>query len=77
MTKGVDERIDECILQWFGHVQRMENNRITKIFYVGKCAGSRSMGRPWNRWTDSVKDCLRKRGLDVWQARRIVLDRSE
>ena len=24
MTKGVDERIDEGVLQWFGHVERME-----------------------------------------------------
>ena len=23
VTKGVDERIDECILRWFGHVERM------------------------------------------------------
>ena len=29
------------------------------------------------RWTDTVKDCLRKRGLDVKQARRMVQDRSE
>ena len=22
MTKGVDERIDESVLQWFGHVEK-------------------------------------------------------
>ena len=27
-------------------------------------------------WIDNVKDCLKKRGLDVRQARRIVHDRS-
>ena len=35
MRKGVDERIDEGILQWFGHVERMEKDRITKRVYVG------------------------------------------
>ena len=28
------------------------------------------------RWTDTVKDCLKKMGLDVRQARIMVQDRS-
>ena len=46
IKKGVDERIDEGLLQCFDHVERMERNRIAKSFYVGECAGSRSVGRP-------------------------------
>ena len=34
VTKGVDEMIDEGILRWFGHVARMENDRIAKRVYV-------------------------------------------
>ena len=49
-------------------VERMENSRIAKRFHVGECAGSRSVDRPRKRWTDTVKDCLKKRGLDVRQA---------
>ena len=45
--------------------------------YVEECAGSRSVGRPRKRWIDTVKECLRKRGLDVRQARRMVQDMSE
>ena len=41
VTKGVDERIDEGVLLWFGHVERMENDRITKRVYVGECDCSR------------------------------------
>ena len=58
-------------------MERMEKDRITKRVYVGECAGSRSMGRPRKRWINTVKGCLRKRGLDVGQARRMVQDRSE
>ena len=65
---GVDKRIDEGVLQWFGHVERMEKNRIAEKVYVGECAGSRSVSRPQKRWIDTVKDCLRRRGLDVRQA---------
>ena len=44
MTKGVDERIEEDVLWWFGHVERMERDRIAKRAYVGVCVGSRPVG---------------------------------
>ena len=44
--------------------------------YEGECVGSRSVSRSRKRWIDTVKECLRKRGLDARQARRIVHDRS-
>ena len=72
----MDERSDEGVPRWFGHVDRMENHTIAKRLYVGECAGSRSVGRPRNKWIDTVKDCLKKKGLDVRQARRMVHDRS-
>ena len=28
VKKGLDERIDEGALLWFGHMERMENDRI-------------------------------------------------
>ena len=76
-SKGVDERINESVLRWFGHVERMEKDRITKRVYVGECAGSISVDRTRKNWIDCVKECLKKRGLDVRQARRMVHDRSE
>ena len=77
MMMGVDERIDKGVLWWFGYVEGMEKEKIAKRVYVGECAGSCSVGRLRKRWIDSVKDCLRKRGLDVRQARRMVQDKSE
>ena len=54
----------------------MEIDRIAKRVYVGECAGSRPVGRPRKRWIDTMKDCSKKRGLDVRQARRMVHDRN-
>ena len=65
MKKGLDERIDEGVFRWFTHVERMERGMIAKRVYVGEFAGSRSACRPQKRWLDTVKECLKKRGLDV------------
>ena len=70
MMKGVDRRIDKGVLHWFGHVERMENDRIAKRVYVEEYAGSCSVGRVWKSWIDTMEVCLKKRGLDVRQARR-------
>ena len=66
VTKGIDENIEEGVLRWFGHVERIENNRITKRVYVGEFAGSPSVGRLWKRWIDTVKDCLKKKRGMGW-----------
>ena len=60
VRKSLDEKIDEGILRWYDHVERMERDRIAKRVYVGECAGTRSVGRPWKRWHDTVKEGLRK-----------------
>ena len=49
MTKGVDKRIDEGVLRWFSHVERIEIDKIAKRAYVEECAGSCSVGRPRKR----------------------------
>ena len=64
---GLDESIDKGVVWWFGHMERMEMDRIAKRIYVGECAGSLSVGTPRKRWIDAVKEGLRKRGLDVRQ----------
>ena len=54
MKKGLDERIDEGMLWWFSHVERMESDRIDKRIYVGECAGSCSGGKPRKRWIGTL-----------------------
>ena len=54
--KGVDERIDEGVLWWFGNVERRERGMIVKRVYVGEFPGSCSAGRPQKRWLDAVKE---------------------
>ena len=46
MAKGLDERIKKDVLHWFSHVERMENDRNAKRFYIGEFAGCSSACQP-------------------------------
>jgi hypothetical protein len=46
--------MDRNVLMWYGHVERMEDERLVKrVYYMAKVKGSR--GRPKLRWMDNVK----------------------
>ena len=43
-------------LRWFGHVQRIEQNRITGRVLHMNLGRTRLRGRPRNRWHDEVRE---------------------
>ena len=43
-------------LHWFGHVQRMEGNRIPKRALCMNLGTTRLRRRPRNRWQDEVRE---------------------
>jgi hypothetical protein len=43
-------------LHWFGHAQRMEENRIPKTVMYMNLESIRPRGRPRNRWQDEVRE---------------------
>jgi hypothetical protein len=43
-------------LRWFGHVQRMEGNRIPKTVLYMNLESTRPRGRPRNRWQEEVNE---------------------
>ena len=64
-TKIVTMRLNR--LRWFGHVQRVEENRIPKRVLYMNLGTTRLRGRPRNRWQDEVREDGRIVGGEVWQ----------
>ena len=65
--KGVDERIDESVLPWLVHIERMGNDRIAKRVYVEECVGNHSVDLYRKMWINSVNEALKNRCLNVGQ----------
>ena len=62
-------------LCWFGHVQRLEENRIPKRVLFMNLGTTRLGGKPRNRWQDEVREDGRIVGGEGWQEK--VHDREE
>src|SRR5678816_1585400 len=77
VKKGVNERINESTLRWFGHMKRMNDSRLVKWMYSGECVGNRPAGRPKKKWIESVNECLKERGVSLAGAIIKVHNRSE
>ena len=54
-------------LWWFGHGQRMEENRIPQRVLYMNLGTTRLRGRPRNRWQDEVREDGRTVGGEGWQ----------
>jgi hypothetical protein len=54
-------------LRWFGHVQRMEENRIPKRVLYMNLGTTKLRGRPRNRLQDEVRENGRIVGVEEWQ----------
>ncbi len=75
VVKGLAERVDQGVLRWFGHVQRMEEEHLVKKTARADVIGVRPRGRPRMGWIDGVRRALDTRGMTVEQG--IVRDRSD
>jgi hypothetical protein len=63
-------------LQWVGHVQRMNKERIPKKILYSTIGGRRLVGKPINRWIDVVEEDVKKlMGVRNWK--RTAQDREE
>ena len=51
-------RVDMNVLRWFGHVERMDNERLLKKVMNAKVDGRSARGRPRFGWMDGVKRAL-------------------
>ena len=75
VPEKLSKRVDRKVLKWFGHVERMGNERMTKRVYVSEVEGNRGRGRPPFRWRDGVRRACAEREIGLEEARGVCMDR--
>ena len=56
-------------MRWFGHVERMDENRMARRVLMAEVSGRRVRGRPRLGWMDGVKMALANRGMTAEAAK--------
>ena len=77
VLRELSQRAEQKGLQWFGHMERMNDDRMTKKIMRSEVGGRRQRGKPKTRWKDSIKKSLGKRGLSMDQGHVKARNRSE
>jgi len=77
MSKG--ENIVKWIkgqrISWLGHLERIEEDRMSKNIFTQELEGTRKRGRPRKRWKEEVERYLQVLGVRRW--RELVADRKK
>ena len=73
----LENRVDQRVLSWFGHVERMDEYRMAKRVLMAEVSGGWVLGRPRLDSMDSVKVAFFNRGMAVEAGRQYAKDSIE
>ena len=77
VRRELASRVDVNVLRWFGHVERMDNERLLKKVMNAKVDGRSARGRPRFGWMDGIKRALNDRRMDIREASERARNRNE
>ena len=63
VTRSLLDDIKTKQLQWYGHVQRMEEGRLPKEVMKWRLPGRRKRGRPKLSWAEGIRGMMGEKGL--------------
>jgi hypothetical protein len=63
VTRSLLDDIKTKRLQWYGHVQRIEDGRLPKEVTIRRPLGRRKRGRPKFTWAEGMRGLMGEKGL--------------
>ena len=55
IKRELASRVGQIVLRWFGHVEKMDENRLARRVLMAEVSEGRVQGRPILGWMDGVK----------------------
>ena len=72
-NESVKVKIKRSMLRWFGHIERMNDERLTKKVYVARIDGCRGRGRPRKVWMDQISEIANEWDIQSHDKRRACM----
>ena len=66
-------KVQRSTMRWFGHLERMNDERLTKKVYRGNVRGKRGRGRPRKEWIDQIGEIAKEWNLQSENKRRVCM----
>ena len=81
VDRNILEVIEERKMRWFGHVERMGEDRIPKMILEWNAEGRRRRGKPREQWMDGIRRSMNRMELteedaqdrDLWRSKLLGL----
>ena len=77
IERELPSRVDQRVLRWFSHVERMDEYRMARRVLMAEVSGGRVRGTLRLGWMDGVKVSFGDRRITVEAARQCAKDRKE
>lgn len=76
-AEPIERRLENKQLLWFGHVQRMNESRITRRLAEARPQGRRPIGRPRTTLEERIGQLAERRGKTMAELKALATDRAE
>ena len=76
IERELASRVDQRVLRWFGHVERVDEYRMAKKVFMAHVSGGRVRRRPRLGSMDGVKVVFGSREMSIKAARECTKDRN-
>ena len=73
VKESIKVKTKRNLLRWFGHMERMNDERLTKKVYCAKVDGCRRRGRPRKVWMDQICEIANEWDIQSHDKRRACM----
>ena len=74
---AIQEHIKKKELRWFGHLNRLDENRIPRKVFEARTEGTRTRGRPRMEWEKYITDIAKEKGKSLPEVKKLSKNRKE